>query len=80
MKSDPLMLKAREEAVDCPHNHICLKGEQGHLCKVASEHGDKVLFLQNDQPKKLCPYCHAFGDDDICTCPVRYRLYSEYRI
>ena len=79
MKSDPLILKAKEEAVDCSHNHKCLQGEHDHLCKVVAERGNKVLFLA-DKPKKQCPYFHTFGDDGVCTCPVRYRLYSKYRI
>lgn len=79
MKSvNPLLLKAKEEAVDCPHNQICLEGKREHLCKVCAEYGDKVLFLKNGFPqKKSCPYFYTFGDDGICTCPVRYVLYNE---
>ena len=82
MKSvDPVMLEVRDEAKDCPHDHSCLEGKREHLCRVAGGYGDKVLVLKKGTPqKKSCPYFYTFGDDGICTCPVRYRLYSEYRI
>ena len=80
MKTDPLMLKAKEKATDCPHGHMCLQGKQDHLCAVVSEYGEKVLFVQNERPKKICAYCHSFADDCICICPVRYRLFSAYKI
>ena len=81
MSIDPLMYKTREETRDCSHNHICLEGQREHLCRVVAEYGNKVLFLQDSgTPKKSCPYFHTFGDDGICTCPVRYRLYVEYGV
>lgn len=78
---DPKMLDARQEANFCPHDHACLEDKREHLCKIAAEYGDKVLFLKRGSPqKKSCLYYYTFGEDGICTCPVRYRLYSEYGI
>lgn len=81
INDDKMMFLARTEANKCPHDHVCLEGNREHLCKVAAEYGEKVLFLKRETPqKKSCPYYYTFGEDGICTCPVRYRLYSEYGV
>ncbi|NEX14557.1 MAG: hypothetical protein C1941_07685 [Prosthecochloris sp.] len=74
---DTLLLKAKQEAGDCPHDHKCLEGKQGHLCKVIAEYGEKVLLVKITTQKNITAYCNSFADECLCTCPVRYCLFKE---
>ena len=72
---NPQLLRAKQDAVDCPHDHTCLEGKQEQLCKVIVEYGEMVLLVQKTTQKTNTVYCNSFAGECLCTCPVRYSLY-----
>ena len=72
----------KQEANRCPNNFTCIAtGCCGHQedCTVHHSAGRNVLSLNSRERWAFsCPYRLSFGYGQICTCPVRYYLYTQY--
>ncbi len=69
----------KRETTKCQHEFGCLAtGYCGHenKCEVEFAFGTNALGLRFKGPF-LCPYHASFGDVPLCTCPVRYYLYTN---
>ena len=66
-------------ATQCQQEFGCLeKGYCGHdkKCEVKFAFGPSALGLKF-KGSLSCPYRESFGDLPLCTCPVRYFLYTK---
>jgi len=69
----------KRETTKCQHAFECLDtGYCGHekRCEVEFAFGPEALGLKLRGPFS-CPYHESFGDVSLCTCPVRYFLYTN---
>lgn len=69
----------KRETTKCQHEFGCLAtGYCGHenKCEVEFVFGTNALGLRFRE-RFSCPYHVSFGDMPLCTCPVRYYLYTE---
>ncbi len=70
--------RIQEEASKCKKKLACLK-EKCELCAVADCVNDSVLFVKSEY-NASCPYQQMFGNEFICSCPVRKEIYEKYRL
>lgn len=69
----------RQKADGCPYDFECLEnGRCGarDVCAVEYAYGASVMRLASDE-QVYCPYQVAFGDNQLCTCPVREYLHVK---
>ena len=69
----------KRETTQCTHEFACLvTGYCGHdkQCEVEFAFGTNALALRF-RKRFSCPYHVSFGEVPLCTCPVRYHLYSQ---
>jgi len=67
----------RQKADRCPHDFGCLAGGRcgtHELCAVEYAYGASVMRLTSAE-QVFCRYQVAFGDCQLCTCPVREYLH-----
>jgi len=70
--------EVRMLATKCTKKHSCLCGESD-FCGVEKCVNNAVLFIKCKQ-NASCPYQIFFGNDFICSCPVRKAIYDKYKI
>ena len=69
----------KRETTKCHHDFRCpATGYCGHenKCEIAFAFGTNALALRFRE-RFSCPYHVSFGDMPLCTCPVRYYLYTK---
>ena len=69
----------KRETTQCRDEFKCLAtGYCGHekRCEVEFAFGTNALALKFKE-QFLCPYRASFGEVPLCTCPVRYYLYTN---
>jgi hypothetical protein len=69
----------------CHVNFSCLNNEENPecwddepLCPVTREINKDLLIVEGND-NFHCNYKSLFGDDIVCSCPVRYEIYERYR-
>jgi len=63
----------------CPHKFSCLTSDKcGYhkTCAVERIFDTNLMFLK-DTRQSSCPYQLAFGNGQICICPVHYAIKSN---
>lgn len=63
----------------CSKSFACLNGSDHKCCTIKDCINQKVHFL-DVKDKIICSYVVYFGNDQICTCPVRKEIYNENKI
>lgn len=67
------------KATKCSKFFGCLNGNGHKCCEVKDCINNKVYFL-NVKKKIICSYVVNFGNEQICTCPIRKELYNKLKI
>jgi hypothetical protein len=63
----------------CTKEFSCLSDANRDLCRVKEHIGEKVYFIACKEDK-YCAYKESFGNENLCTCPVRKEIYDKYKI
>ncbi len=67
----------RQKVDRCPHDFGCLTSDccgTRDVCAIEYAYGASVMRLASDE-QIFCPYQVAFGNSQLCTCPVREYLH-----
>ncbi len=67
-----------ESADKCQRNYVCLNEETPPLCPVKDCVNCEIHFISVNT--FYCAYFLYFGDEVICTCPVRKELFNKYEV
>ena len=68
-----------ERAVRCRNGHACLHDPDYVLCGTAVDEEQGARILRCDHATD-CPYSSQFGEQRVCTCPVRHEIGRKYRV
>ncbi|OFX30678.1 MAG: hypothetical protein A2X08_07525 [Bacteroidetes bacterium GWA2_32_17] len=63
----------------CSKEHNCLLEKDFVYCKVERCINSEILFLDSKE-QLSCNYQLAFGNCQICRCPVRIEIFNKYNI
>jgi hypothetical protein len=73
----------------CPSNFLCLKNDTNPMCskersicsvEIPLESMIFVKGMNNCYEYSDCAYKEEYGAGHICTCPVRFEIYSRYKV
>jgi hypothetical protein len=70
--------KLQEMTTRCEKGFSCLDGDPSCLCAVTDCVMGDVVFVEFK--KDYCRYSVSYGNERICTCPIRKALYNQYRV
>jgi hypothetical protein len=68
-----------KETNDCKKNFSCLKTKEHDFCRVRRCISNSVHFIECIDSNN-CNYKIAFGDCQICTCPIRKEIFNKYNL
>lgn len=63
----------------CSKKHECLQNKDTVYCKVERCINDTVLILECKE-QLSCNYQLAFGNSQICRCPIRIEIFNKYKV
>jgi hypothetical protein len=73
----------------CPSNFLCLTNDKNPMCskdrpicsvEIPLESMIFVEDMNNCYAYNNCVYKEKYGAAHICTCPVRFEIYSRYNM
>ena len=67
-----------DQAEKCLKGHSCLKMLKKDTCEVDYSVQEGVIFIK-DRDMTPCFYYNCFGSSHFCACPVRKKIYQQYR-
>jgi len=67
-----------QQTIQCDKDFACLKPGNHPGCSIKECINDQVHFVAKHS--RYCPYGLSFGNEVICSCPVRKELYNRYKI
>jgi len=65
------------DSTECEKSFECLANQE-NLCKVKLCIAGEVHFLKCDD--NVCKFKAYFGNESLCTCPVRKEIYNRYKV
>ncbi len=68
-----------KKATNCSKEHKCLKEKDFIYCKAERCICDSVLFLVCKE-QIGCNYQIAYGNCQVCRCPIRIEIFNKYKI
>ena len=81
--------ESRKKTTKCPSNFLCLTENENPMCskerpmcsvEVPLESMIFVRDKNNNYTNYDCVYKVAYGSGYLCTCPVRFEIYSRYNM
>jgi hypothetical protein len=72
--------ETKSETDRCEYDFQCLNNEKWVTCSIESELTEGALVTKKRRWHYSCKYSLKIGDKFICTCPIRYYLYSHYKV
>ncbi len=66
------------QTLECDRDIECLVPGNQPSCSIKDCVNQKVHFIAKHN--RHCPYHLHFGNEIICTCPVRKELYNRYKV
>ena len=77
-----MKLKISEEIIQqttkCDRDFACLKPDDKPSCSIKDCVSQKVHFVAKHN--RYCRYSFRFGNEIICSCPVRKELYNRFKV
>ena len=67
-----------QQTTQCDKEFNCLKSGNHPSCFIKDCVNNQVHFVVKHG--RYCPYSLYFGNEVICTCPVRKELFSKYKV
>lgn len=63
----------------CKKRFSCLGGKRKDLCKIGTcIDGEIHLIVCLNETN--CSYQRSYGEEFICDCPIRKKIYNKYKI
>ena len=67
------------KAAECQKNHACLSFAGFKPCDVQYVSLNAFCALKQEC-ESACNYCLSLDGQNICGCPVRREIYSQYKV